>query len=214
MILYIIRHADLDYAHNTITPLGKEEALALGQRMSRVKLDRIYTSPLGRAIDTARPTMLALGMENTVLDWTAESMDYMQPRVAGKGGYTFAFRNGVTDVEDCAELERDETMASLVKNSDEFLASLGYERDGGVYRITRPNDERVAVFCHGGFGCNWIAWLLGMPPFMGWERIKLRTSAVTRFNFRNNDTGYTVPECDYLNDTSHLPPCGVPNSGR
>ena len=140
MILYIIRHADPDYAHNTITPLGKEEALALGQRMSRVKLDRIYTSPLGRAIDTARPTMLALGMENTVLDWTAESMDYMQPRVAGKGGYTFAFRNGVTDVEDCAELERDETMASLVKNSDEFLASLGYERDGGVYRITRPND--------------------------------------------------------------------------
>lgn len=90
MILYIIRHADPDYAHNTITPLGKEEALALGQRMSRVKLDRIYTSPLGRAIDTARPTMLALGMENTVLDWTAESMDYMQPRVAGKGGYTFA----------------------------------------------------------------------------------------------------------------------------
>ena len=115
MILYIIRHADPDYAHNTITPLGKEEALALGQFMSRVKLDRIYTSPLGRAIDTARPTMLALGMENTVLDWTAESMDYMQPRVAGKGGYTFAFRNGVTDVEDCAELERDETMASLEK---------------------------------------------------------------------------------------------------
>ncbi len=38
MILYIIRHADPDYAHNTITPLGKEEALALGQRMSRVKL--------------------------------------------------------------------------------------------------------------------------------------------------------------------------------
>ena len=27
MILYIIRHADPDYAHNTITPLGKEEAL-------------------------------------------------------------------------------------------------------------------------------------------------------------------------------------------
>lgn len=80
MILYIIRHADPDYAHNTITPLGKEEALALGQRMSRVKLDRIYTSPLGRAIDTARPTMLALGMENTVLDWTAESMDYICSR--------------------------------------------------------------------------------------------------------------------------------------
>lgn len=34
MILYIIRHADPDYAHNTITPLGKEEALALGQRIA------------------------------------------------------------------------------------------------------------------------------------------------------------------------------------
>ncbi len=214
MILYIIRHADPDYAHNTITPLGREEADALGVRMSKVKLDRIYTSPLGRAIDTARPTMRALNMENIVLDWTVESMDYMQPRTAGKGKYTFGYADGVSDVEDYAEIDRTAAMDALIKNSDEFLSSLGYTRAGGVYKIDKPSDERIAVFCHGGFGSNWIAWLLGMPPFMGWDRIKLRTSAVTRFNFINNDSGFTVPECDYLNDTSHLPACGVPNSGR
>ena len=214
MVLYIIRHADPDYVNNTITPLGREEAAALGVRMSSVKLDKIYTSPMGRAIDTARPTMLALGMENIVLDWTAESMDYMQPRIEGKGGYRFDYKNGITDTEDICELDRSEVYASLIKNSDEFLASLGYVRQGGVYKIERPNDDRIAVFCHGGFGSNWIAWLLGFPPFMGWDRFKLRTSAVTRFNFWNHESGFTVPLCDYLNDTSHLPACGVPNSGR
>lgn len=214
MILYIIRHADPDYVNNTITPFGREEAAALGVRMSTVKLDKIYTSPMGRAIDTARPTMQALGMENTILDWTAESMDYMQPRVEGKGSFKFSYKDGFSEMEDYSELDRSATVDALIKNSDEFLASLGYVRQGGVYKVERPTNERIAVFCHGGFGSNWIAWLLGIPPFMGWDRIKLRTSAVTRFNFRNTESGFTVPECDYLNDTSHLPACGVPNSGK
>lgn len=56
MTLYIIRHADPDYANNTITEFGWEEANALGEWMKDVKIDRIYSSPLGRALDTAAPT--------------------------------------------------------------------------------------------------------------------------------------------------------------
>ena len=79
MILHIIRHADPDYPNNTITEFGKQEAEALAVYMRTLPLDKIYTSPLGRAIDTALPTCREKGLEYTVLPWTAESMDYMRP---------------------------------------------------------------------------------------------------------------------------------------
>ncbi|MCA1595762.1 MAG: histidine phosphatase family protein, partial [Chloroflexi bacterium] len=56
MRLYIIRHADPDYPNNTITEDGHKEARALADRLAAEKLDRIYCSPMGRAIDTARYT--------------------------------------------------------------------------------------------------------------------------------------------------------------
>ena len=56
MRLYIIRHADPDYEHDTLTEDGHKEAQALAKRLASHGLDRIYCSPLGRAIDTARYT--------------------------------------------------------------------------------------------------------------------------------------------------------------
>ena len=72
MILYVIRHADPDYPNNTITAQGHLEAQALAERMAGENLTRIYTSPLGRARDTARYTADMTGIEPVVLDWTCE----------------------------------------------------------------------------------------------------------------------------------------------
>lgn len=72
MRLYIIRHADPDYPNNTITPEGHLEAQALAKRLSSHGLDRIYASPLGRALDTMRYTADSLGMTHEVEHWTQE----------------------------------------------------------------------------------------------------------------------------------------------
>ncbi len=61
MRLYIIRHADPDYANNTITPDGALEADALSKRLAKVGFDWIYSSPLGRAIDTMNYTAERIG---------------------------------------------------------------------------------------------------------------------------------------------------------
>ena len=52
MVLYIIRHGNPDYEHDTLTPLGEKEAEALGERMKKEAPDLIYMSPRGRAIAT------------------------------------------------------------------------------------------------------------------------------------------------------------------
>ena len=72
MRLFIIRHADPDYPNNTITPAGHQEAQALASRMQRLGLDYIYSSPMGRALDTMRYTAEALGIPYSVEDWTQE----------------------------------------------------------------------------------------------------------------------------------------------
>lgn len=54
MKLIIIRHGDPDYQNDSLTEKGKREAELLADRVSRMKIDRIYVSPLGRARDTAK----------------------------------------------------------------------------------------------------------------------------------------------------------------
>ena len=74
----------------------------------------------------------------------------------------------------------------------------------------RPDDLRIACFCHGGFGGTWIAHLFGMMPVMAWLKLDLHTASVTRFDFRDEfDSGYATARCSYINDISHLKAAGL-----
>lgn len=205
MKLYIIRHADPDYANNTITEFGHLEANALANYLKDVKIDKIFTSPLGRAKDTARPTCEVKGLDYTVLDWTAESMDYMR-RInrPEELKYCFSVKDGVTGFVDFSDEDRGNTINSLIKGSDEFLKSFGLVREGGRYRVEAQDHSHVCVFCHGGFGGAWISHLLLRPPEMGWCDIRLRTSSITEFNFKDDGSGYAFPVLVTLAATPHI----------
>ena len=217
MILYIIRHADPDYANNTITEFGWQEAHALAEWMKDIKIDRIYASPLGRALDTAAPTCKDKGLEPTILPWTAESMDYMDShRFTPKTDCSFSFsmKQGVYGFKDYADGGRMATIENMISNSDAFLASCGYSREGAFYRITNHNEDSIAVFCHGGFGSAWITHLLNMAPGVMWPCISLNTSSVTTFEFRNSDTGYTRPVLKRLGEIDHIRRAGLRINNR
>ena len=120
MILYIIRHADPDYENNTITPFGWEEAHALADWLKDMPIDKIYTSPLGRAIDTAAPTCKIKGIESTVLPWTFEHVDYMEShRLTPESQYRYKFslQTGAYDFEDFIPNERMKTIEEMKRNS-------------------------------------------------------------------------------------------------
>ena len=217
MRLYIIRHADPDYANNTITEFGWEEANALAEWLKDVHIDKIYTSPLGRAIDTATPTLKAKGMESEILPWTAEHMDYMlsnQLKPDSDATYSFSIQKGVYDFKDFLDSDRMKTVYEMQKNSDEVLASFGYSREGYMYKITEPNELTIAVFCHGGFGGAWIAHLLGMAPGLTFPGISLGTSSVTAFHFHNHESGYTRPSLYRLGEIKHIYDAGLRINNR
>ena len=51
MRILLVRHAEPDYARDSLTPKGRREAELLSQRLCRLNVKAFYVSPLGRAQD-------------------------------------------------------------------------------------------------------------------------------------------------------------------
>ncbi|MBP5384578.1 MAG: histidine phosphatase family protein, partial [Lachnospiraceae bacterium] len=65
MKLVIIRHGEPDYEIDGLTEKGKVEADLLAERLAGFHMDEIYVSPLGRARETAEPTLTKCGRSAT-----------------------------------------------------------------------------------------------------------------------------------------------------
>ena len=63
MLLYIIRHGDPDYTTDSLTEKGVLQAEAVGKRLFHSGIHRIFSSPMGRAKQTAEPACRLLGKE-------------------------------------------------------------------------------------------------------------------------------------------------------
>jgi probable phosphoglycerate mutase len=228
MLLYIIRHADPDYPNNTITPQGHLEAKALAERLAGEGLTRIYSSPLGRAQDTARYTAEATGLTPVILSWTCElktpAVDHgpygrLAPfNLAGEiiradleasrshdGVLRYPYI-GDGPIAECAQAVRDE--------SDAFLATLGYAREGGLYRCVQPNRERIALFCHGGFGGVLLSHLLEIPLPLIWSGLWLAPSSVTTVFFEQRSETWAVPRAMAIGRYGSSVPRGLPVQSR
>ena len=91
MRLIIVRHGDPNYEIDSLTEKGWREAEFLSVRMEK-QLQKehtyIYTSPLGRAKDTASLTLKKLGMTATEFKWLREfeapAIDRSEERRVGK----------------------------------------------------------------------------------------------------------------------------------
>lgn len=218
MKLLVIRHADPDYENDTLTELGHRQAKALAARLAQEGLDRIYSSPLGRARATAGYTAELVGKEIEIEPWTQElDGTRLVNRGTGPGFAPWSVpgevirRNEVLPSYDSwrsiQELDIDtiKTVFEGIKSSsDAFLARQGYTRIAGRYSCTTPNSDTIAVFCHAGFGLAWLAHLLELPLPLMWSGFSLRTSSVTTIHLESRTGEWAVPKCICLGDQSHL----------
>jgi broad specificity phosphatase PhoE len=218
MQLYIIRHGDPDYANDTLTAAGQLEAAALATRMARhIRPDELYSSPLGRARATMRPTEEALRQTGTILDWAGELSLWTQE---GPWGARQAHWDVPGDwVRNASPLPAHDTwhrqspfdepavqedFARVRAASDGFLVQLGYERQGGRYACVAPHRRKIAVFCHGGLGLTWLAHLLEIPLSLMWSGFWLPPSSVTTLLLDERSAAWATPRCIGLGDLSHL----------
>ena len=224
MLLYIIRHGDPDYSTDSLTEKGIRQAEAVGKRIFDAGIDRIFSSPMGRAKQTAEPACRLLGLEYAVEPWTHEIgkemyVDFPDGRNKPLGlvQNTYFFENGNIDlprdkymeVPGFCESHIDEAYHKIREGGRDFLERLGYKEEDGIYRILKPSEEKVALFCHAAFAKAWIAQLLHIPPHIMWGGFSYTHTGVTILEFRNNKNGLTFPQCMCYSDTSHLYASGL-----
>ena len=222
MKLLIIRHADPDYAADSLTPAGWREAALLAERLENTEITKIYCSPLGRARDTASLTLRRKGMEATELEWLREfsprmtdpdtglervAWDWLPQRWTQEPAYFDRDRWCHTPEMEAVGVPAES--AWVCRGLDEFLARHGYVREGELYRAVRPNRDTVALFCHLGVGCVLLAHLIGASPMVLWHGLCPRTSSITTLITEERRPGVAVFRINAMGDTAHLYAAGV-----
>lgn len=217
MRLLIIRHGDPDYSVDSLTEKGRREARLLAERISRLEVSAFYCSPLGRARDTAAPTLEKLGREAEICDWLEEFAGYILDPENGQRRIPWDLMPAVWTREPRyydplrwtepplfqsgnVEKRYREVCAGL----DELLEKHGYRREGGVYRVVRENRDTVVLFCHFGVECVLLSHLLGTSPIVLWQGFVALPTSVTTLVTEEREQGIAYFRCNGFGDLSHL----------
>ena len=97
--------------------------------------------------------------------------------------------------------------ARIRANTYAFLESLGYRFNPAsrTYTAVAPNEKRVALFAHEGFGMAFLSSVLGIPYPLFSTHMGLGHSSMTVIRFANSTTDTEViPEMLQLSNDSHL----------
>ena len=219
MLLYIVRHGDPDYATDSLTPRGLAQAEAVGKRIARSQIHQIYSSPMGRARQTAAPACRLLGLPCQIEEWAHEignerltpfpdgkpkSVTYVQnTHYRAEGIQDLSFENAY-QAPGFSTSGMQSAVSYIEENGKAFLERLGYREENGIYRILRNNEDRVALFCHSVMARAWLSTLLHIPIHLMWAGFNYTHTGVTVVEFANTADGFTAPRCLCYCDMSHL----------
>jgi len=223
MILYLVRHGKPDYINNCLLPEGWKQATLVGERLAKVSVDEIYSSPYGRAIETAKPLAEALHKEIQIENWAYELEDESRgPTPDGKMKHHSHFPGTYFHKPEYLGLSQEEALEQvgiftpsfreryqeLTSGLDDLLKRCGYERDNdGFYMPVMPNDKKVALFCHGGMLRVLISHLLHIPYNLLAGSLQMDFTSVTTLYFgygKDGGEGPIVPILFTMGDIGHL----------
>ena len=229
MLFYYIRHGDPIYRPNSLTPLGQRQAEAVSKRLALHGLDKIYSSPSERALQTAMPTCEVLKQEPEILDFTNESHAYREFTLTQEDGSKRWLFNSFREMPpeqlkefrdlgdrwymhpSLADYNFEAGVKRVYAETDAFFAELGYEHIPytGVYKVTKSNDQKVALFAHQGFGLIFLSCLLDIPYPSFATHFNINHSGITVINFAEKN-GYCTPDILTLSSEAHLYHEGLP----
>lgn len=229
MLLFYVRHGEPIYSPNSLTPLGKRQAEAMAKRLATFGIDKIYSSPSQRAVDTAQPTCEMLNKSMTLLDFCDEK--YVADEltvIRDDGKRTWLFHDMKSKILFCsdeikklghhwyehpayAQYNYKAGLDRVAESTDGFLLSLGYKHidRSGMYEVVNHTDQRIALFAHQGFGIAFISHMLGLPYATFSAHFDILHSALTVIEFADND-GISIPKVLTLSNDSHLYREGLP----
>lgn len=214
MRLLIVRHGDPDYELDSLTEKGEREVKLLAKRLEKMKIDRYFCSPLGRAQKTASYTLEAKHATAKTLDWLQEFPGHIQ--VDGKTEicwdrlpslwterpiyFSKEWYQGPLFAGSSVKEEFDKVCNGL----DALLEELGYRHVGNHFQVLSPNDDVNVLFCHFGVESVILSHLFGISPMFFWHNTCALTSSVTTLITEEREKGTAIFRMLGFSDTSHL----------
>lgn len=198
MLIYIIRHGEtygnltgFGFGETDLTPKGRQQIAYLGKRFVNTHIDKIYTSPLIRAVKTA----------NAIRSFHPETPIEIHSQLLEKG-----------TAPDYAGLPDEELLSICPYAKIMPREALGEENDTIAYnravsfieKIKAENsfDSTVVIVAHGTFNSYLVLAALGFPFKENFNFSHLNTGVTLVQYLYENDVLKT--KLKYLNDTSHL----------
>ena len=219
MRILFVRHGEPDYAHDCLTETGRAQAEAAALRLRGEGIGELWSSPLGRAQETARAASEALGLPVQTLDFMREvTWGSTDGTELYAGGHPWAIademaRQGLRlndpDWRESPYFRTNrvaECVDSVEKGIDDWLAGFGYVREGACYRHAGEEKEHrtVALFSHGGSSCAAMGHILGLPFPYAIALLHIDFTGISVVRLDNRAGIGVLPQLKCSNDTGHL----------
>jgi len=215
--LLFVRHGEPDYEHDCLTPEGHRQARAAAGRLREENISQLFSSPFGRAKETAAYTSEALGLPVTVLDFMHEL--YWGSRDGARifaGGHPWNIADAMAregwdlsrqDWREHPYFSNNTVTAGadfVGAEIDAWLGGFGIRREGRYYRSEQRNDETVAVFCHGGSSAAALGHILDITFPHACALFHLDFTGITAVRFPKPGAGIALPTLALCNDARHI----------
>ncbi len=214
MRILFIRHGEPDYEHDCLTETGRLQAAAAARRLEREGIGKIYSSPNGRASETASYTARLLGLETEILDYMHEISWGGQDLPSE--GHPWTLSEWMIDRENFDFFADSWREHPYFRNNaalqyydmicgrlDALLAAHGYRQEGSRFFCTAEAQENIALFSHGGSGACALAHLLSLPfPYVA-TVLPYEFTSITILEFPVRPGRFVHPRIELFNDTAH-----------
>ncbi len=216
MELIFIRHAEPDYENNTLTEKGFKEAEFLGQFLKNEKIDAMYVSPLNRAKYTAEAILkynnnFNVEYKDCLIEFHEEvDLPYL------KNSITWDFRTSllkddrIFDNKKWREIEylnSQKLLSRYESNKKDFLNILerhGYKKDGNIFKVIKPNHDKIVFVCHFGIISYMLSTLLNISPIALANMTVSRPTGITRLVSEEREMGEVIFRLLEYGSTTHL----------
>ncbi len=219
MRIVFVRHGEPDYVSDSLTAIGREQAKAAAIRLKEEGIEEIWSSPLGRALETAKAASDVLGLPVQTLDFMREvSWGSIDDSEILCGGHPWAIvfemaRLGLDlndpNWRDLPYFRNNKLLKciDLIENGiDQWLERYGYVREGLYYRHTveEKQPRTIAVFSHGGSSCAAMGHILDLPFPYACALLHIDYTGITVVQMENRIGSGTLSRLTLSNEARHI----------
>ncbi len=223
MKIIIIRHAEPDYEHDSLTEKGFREATLLSSYLKKhyPQIDHFYVSTLGRAMKTYEVSTKEIydGVPTDFCSWLVEFKGKVRrkdkensfwscwdllPSVMEdeKILYSSNWRDSKIVNENGATILSE--YDKVIEEFDKVLFNNGYKRNGLNYEVLDSNHNVIVFYCHFGVASVLMSRLMNCSPYSIWQNTVLLPSSVTEFVSEEREKGVASFRANKIGSLAHL----------